>query len=95
MQLPVSLLHGCSIHMPSEAPAARHLAPPPKPLDSAADLLQHVKAHVPAQVIGHVALEGSDAASEWNEQCVIIAINTGCCSMQRRMCQRRSLGMWH
>jgi hypothetical protein len=30
-------------------------------------MLQHLKAHMFVQVIGHVAVEGSDAASEWNE----------------------------
>jgi hypothetical protein len=66
LQLPVYLLHGCSIHMPAEPPAAHSKgATPPAAKQPAADALQHGKAHAPAQVIGHVALDGSDAASEW------------------------------
>jgi hypothetical protein len=67
LQLPGSLLHGCSIHMPAEPPAAHHTAPTPNrsQKDAAADPQQQQgKAHAPAQVIGHVALDGSDAASE-------------------------------
>jgi hypothetical protein len=57
----------------------RHLAPPPNPQqDPGAELLQQVKGHEPAQVIGHVALEGSDAASEWMSG---VGLSIGCCGV--------------
>ncbi|WIA39038.1 hypothetical protein OEZ86_005184 [Tetradesmus obliquus] len=63
--LPVSLLHGCNIHLPSEPPALSHLKGPAAAAAAAAGLQQQQQGegHTPAQVIGHVALDGSDAAT--------------------------------